>query len=250
MKPVESRWLLHRFRAFLAGDRPAIDGDFRMRQLALLVVTTFSACQCLQPVDERADAGRDAGSVFDAGARVDAGFVADAGARDAGSIDAGVECATAADCSATGPMQQFCGGLRPVCVNNRCLLECPVPDAGLRTCRSDTTDCLTCDGATRQCSMCDARVCTFTVDPVRGMCPAPFDDFEPFLVQPFSGRCGGGVLRDGGVVGTWVGSLSFGRILFDVPALGGTCLGSPLFTQVPRTLISCPACTFVAEGCE
>lgn len=220
-----------------------------MRRFALFALTSLSACQCLQPVDERADAGR----VADAGAQdggVDAGLIVDAGARDAGSTDAGVECTTAADCPATGSMQQFCGELRSACVNNRCLLECPVPDAGLRTCQSNTTDCLTCDGATRQCSMCDARVCIFTVDPVRGTCPAPFDDFQPFVVQPFSGRCGGGVLRDGGVAGVWVGTLGFGRILLELPALGGTCLGSPLSTQVPRTLISCPACTFVAEGCE
>lgn len=220
-----------------------------MRRLALLAFTTLSACQCLQPVDERVDAGR----VADGGARdagVDAGATLDAGSRDAGSSDAGVECATAADCPVTGVMQQFCGGLRSACVNNRCLLECPVPDAGLRTCQSNTTECLSCDGATRQCSMCDARVCLFTVDPVRGSCPAPFDDVQPFRVQPFSGRCGGGIIRDGGVDGVWVGTLGFGRILFDIPALGGTCLGSPLFTQVPRTLISCPACTFVAEGCE
>lgn len=220
-----------------------------MRRLALLAFTTFSACQCLQPVDERADAGR----VADAGARdggFDAGATLDAGPRDAGMSDGGVECTTAADCPVTGVMQQFCGGLRSACVNNRCLLECPVPDAGLRTCQSNTTECLSCDGATRQCAMCDARVCLFTVDPVRGSCPAPFDDVQPFRVQPFSGRCGGGIIRDGGVDGVWAGTLGFGRILFDIPALGGTCLGSPLFTQVPRTLISCPACTFVAEGCE
>lgn len=220
-----------------------------MRRLLLITLTSFSACQCLQPVDERADAGRDGGSASDAG--LGDGGASDAGtAVDAGRGDAGVECTTAADCTAAGPMQQFCGGLRSACVNNRCLLECPVPDAGLRTCQSDTTECLTCNGATRQCAMCDARVCTFTVDPTRGTCPAPFDDFQPFVVQPFSGRCGGGIVRDGGVAGVWVGTLGIGRILLDIPALGGACLGSPLFTQVPRTLISCPACTFVAEGCE
>jgi hypothetical protein len=31
---------------------------------------------------------------------------------------------------------------------------------------------------------------------------------------------------------------------------GGTCLASGLLTQVPRAIISCPACTFMAEGCE
>lgn len=220
-----------------------------MRRFAILLFTSFSACQCLQPVDERGDAGRDAG-VRDGGS-ADAGASTDAGSQDAGVRDAGaVECTTAADCAPPGVAQQFCGGLRAACVNNRCLLECPVADAGLRTCQSNTTECLTCDGATRQCSMCDARVCTFTVDPVHGSCPAPFDDVEPFVVRPFSGRCGGGLLRDGGVAGVWVGTLSIGRILLDIPELGGTCLGSPLFTQVPRTLISCPACTFVAEGCE
>ena len=94
-------------------------------------------------------------------------------------------------------------------------------------------------------------MCTFTVDPVRGTCKAPFDDVQPFVVQPLSGRCGGGILRvGGGVAGMWVRSLGIGRILLDIPSLGGTCLGSPLFTQIPRTLVSCPSCTFVAEGCE
>ena len=234
-----------------------------MRRLVVIALTTFSACQCLQPVDERADAGRDAGrgasdagptdaggGTSDAGLPDAGGGASDAGLPDAGRGDAGVACTTAADCTAPGPVQQFCGGLRAACVNNHCLLECPAPDAGQRTCQSNTTECLTCDGATRQCAMCNARVCTFTVDPVQGACAAPFDDVQPFVVQPFSGRCGGGILRDGGVAGVWVGSLGIGRILFDIPSLGGTCLGSPLFTQVPRTLISCPACTFVAEGCE
>ncbi len=228
-----------------------------MRRLSIIALTTLSACQCLQPVDERVDAGRDAGGggasdagLNDGGARDAGGGASDAGMPDGGSPDAGGACTTAADCTVPGPMQQFCGSLRSACVNNRCLLECPVADAGLRTCQSNTPECLTCDGATRQCAMCDARVCTFTVDPVQGSCPAPFDDFQPFVVQPFSGRCGGGIVRDGGVGGVWTGTLPFGRILLDIPALGGACLGSPLFTQVPRTLISCPACTFVAEGCE
>jgi hypothetical protein len=224
-----------------------------MRRLSLLALTTLSACQCLQPVDDRADAGlRDAGS-SDAGQDA-GGPQVDAGARDGGAVDAGddggIGCITAADCRAPRPVQQFCGGLASACVNNQCLLECPVPDAGQRTCQSDTPECLRCDGATRQCSRCNANVCTFTVDPVRGSCPAPFDDFQPFVVQPFSGRCGGAIVRDGGVDGVWVGALDLGRTLLDIPALGGTCLGSPLFTQIPRTLISCPACTFVAEGCE
>ncbi|MBE2254493.1 MAG: hypothetical protein IAE78_33500 [Myxococcus sp.] len=228
-----------------------------MRRLALLTLCALSACQCLQPVDERPDAGAADAGLSDAGTAptdaggVDAGLI-DAGFApiDAGASDAGGACTTAADCPMNAPTQQFCGGLRPVCVNNHCLLECPTPDAGLRTCQSATADCLTCNGATRECARCDANVCTFTVDPVQGRCPAPFDDFQPFVVQPFSGRCGGGVVRDGGLAGVWLGSMAMGRLLLDLPALGGTCLGSPLGTQVPRALISCPACTFVAEGCE
>jgi len=96
-----------------------------MRRCVVIALSTLSACQCLQPVDERADAG-----------------LRDGGSGDA-RTDAGVACITAADCTAPGPVQQFCGGLRAACVNNHCLLECPVPDAGQRTCQSDTTECLT-----------------------------------------------------------------------------------------------------------
>lgn len=81
-------------------------------------------------------------------------------------------------------------------------------------------------------------------------CPPPFNDFENFEVRPFSGRCGAAITRDGGIHGVWVGALPTGGSLISIPALGGTCLGSNLFTQVPRTVISCPACTFLAEGCE
>ncbi|MBL8922261.1 MAG: hypothetical protein JNJ54_25650 [Myxococcaceae bacterium] len=229
-----------------------------MSRALVVVLVSLAGCQCLQPVDERMDSGvrsdggpgggggRDGGS--DAG--VDAGGF-DAG-TDAGTADAGpVACVTASDCPSTNPMQQFCGQLQSACVNGFCLLECPTgADAGLKTCTSATTECLTCNGATRTCGNCNANVCTFSAQPVRGTCPPPFDDFQNFVVQPFSGRCGGGILRDGGFAGVWVGAMMNGRILVDIPALGGACLGSGLATQIPRTLISCPACTFVAEGCE
>lgn len=246
-----------------------------MSRALVVVLFSLAGCQCLQPVDERVDSGvrtdggatgggasgggasgggasgggtsgggaSGGGSVFDGG--TDAG--ADSGVADAGFV----ACTTASECPPPNPMQQFCGQLQAACVNGFCLLECPTPpDAGLKTCTSSTTECLTCNGAPRTCGNCSANVCTFAAQPVRGTCPPPFDDFENFVVQPFSGRCGGGIVRDGGLAGVWVGAMMNGRILLDLPALGGACLGSPLFTQVPRTLISCPACTFVAEGCE
>lgn len=222
-----------------------------MSRAVLAVLLATAGCQCFQPVDERADAGvrRDGGS-GDAGG----GSAMDAGStRDAGSVSDGgaPACMTAADCPAPGPMQQWCGQTQAACVNGFCLLECPTPpDAGLRTCTSSTAECLTCNGATRTCGNCNANLCTFSAQPVRGTCPPPFDDFQNFVVQPFSGRCGGGIVRDGGLAGVWVGMMMNGRLLIDIPALGGACLGSPLATQVPRTLVSCPACTFVAEGCE
>lgn len=82
-----------------------------------------------------------------------------------------------------------------------------------------------------------------------GACPPPFDDFEAHFVEPFSGRCGAGILGDGGLEGVWYGSLRQGSLI-EIPSLGGTCLASGLGTQVPRAIISCPACTFMAEGCE
>jgi hypothetical protein len=234
-----------------------------MSRALLVVLFSLAGCQCLQPVDERPDSGvrsdggasggAGGGTTLDGGG-ADAGLDggADAGALDAGSSDGGaVACRTASDCPGPGPLQQFCGQLQSACVNGFCLLECPTgPDAGLKTCTSSTVECLTCNGATRTCGNCNANVCTFSAHPVQGTCPAPFDDFQNFVVQPFSGRCGGGIVRDGGFVGAWIGVMMNGRVLLDIPALGGACLGSGLFTQVPRTLVSCPACTFVAEGCE
>lgn len=232
--------------------------------LLVVALSALGACQCLEPVDERMDGGSrsdggalqdggpDAGAPGDAGAAVDAGedagATADAG-RDAGVFDGGAACTTAADCPGAGTPFQFCGGLVPACVNQRCLFECPRFDAGPQTCLSATPECLSC-GLGPRCSRCDARACSFQVDPVVGACPAPFDDGDFHRVQPFSGRCGGGIVKDGGVVGVWVGSIEDGRALLEIPALGGTCLGSPLATQVPRTFISCPACSFVATGCE
>lgn len=69
-------------------------------------------------------------------------------------------------------------------------------------------------------------------------------------MEPFSGRCGGGIVLDGGLLGVWLGGLDGNTTLIDLPPLGGICLGSRLATGAPRTLVSCPVCTFVADGCE
>jgi hypothetical protein len=208
-----------------------------MSRTLVIFFMSLSGCQCLQPVDDRMDSGAPA----DGGAMLDAGWD--------GGTDAGLACRAASDCP-KGPVQQFCGALQSACVNGFCLLECPTaPDAGRKTCTSATSECLTCDGAPRTCTDCNANVCIFSAQPVLGTCPPPFDDFQNFEVTPFSGRCGGGIVRDGGIAGVWVGAMTNDRILLDIPALGGACLGSTLATQVPRTLVSCPACTFLAEGC-
>jgi len=223
-----------------------------MRHFIVMLCCTTLGCQCLQPVDERPDAGpRDAGSATDAGP-VDAGPTdagLDAGLVDAGvRPDAGVECVTSTDCTPRVRALPFCSG-GPVmsCVNSRCLVECA--GAGSRTCRTTSDRCLVCD-AGMQCASCAAPACTFRVRIVEGACPAPFLADSQHTVQPFSGRCGGGLLFDGGVSGLWLGQFAAGGTRLDIPELGGTCLGADLATGAPRTLVSCPSCTFVAEGCE
>lgn len=208
----------------------------RARLWLLLLLAGVPACQCFDPVAEGDDGGTHDAGVVDAGE--DAGSEEDAGA---------VECLTASDCTPPANLP-FCGPARSACVNHHCLIECGAPDAG-RTCTHDAgTECLTCDGA-NECVTCRSFTCRFDPQPLVGTCPAPFDDYMAFFVDPFSGRCGAAISRDGGLMGVWYGALSEGSLV-EIPALGGTCLASPLATQIPRAVISCPACTFVAEGCE
>ncbi|MCA2979399.1 MAG: hypothetical protein INH41_30775 [Myxococcaceae bacterium] len=208
-----------------------------MSRLVLSLLVVASGCQCLAIVDE----------VPDPGAPRDAG--ADAGAD--GGRAVGAACKAVSECVVPDGGLQFCDRLLAACVNGQCLLECGAGgDAGLGVCASSSSECLTCEGRGRSCGDCNPRRCVFSAQPVRGACPAPLDDFEDFVVEPFSGRCGGALVRDGGVAGVWVGALTGDRSLLDIPALGGTCVGSNLFTGVPRTLVSCPSCTFVATGCE
>lgn len=110
--------------------------------------------------------------------------------------------------------------------------------------------CLDCDAGAPLCARCRPPTCTFTLDPVVGRCPQPFEGQARFSVEPFTGRCGGGIVFDGGLLGVWLGALDGTTTMIDLPPLGGICLGSSLPTGAPRTLVSCPACTFVAEGCE
>lgn len=204
-----------------------------MRAALLVVLSSLCACQCFVPVSE--DGGREP----DAGGAVDGG-----GGQDAGPTP---ECRTYLDCPAPAPLP-FCGPARSACVNGHCLIECGEPDAG-RTCVHSTGEaCITCDGQ-QECAACRAFRCRFDPQPLVGTCPPPFDDFQAFFVEPFSGRCGAAITRDGGLEGVWYGALSQGSLI-EIPSLGGTCLASGLATQIPRAVVSCPACTFIAEGCE
>lgn len=201
-------------------------------RLLLVFLAAVPACQCFDPVAEGDDGG-----AHDAG-QLDAGSAEDAGAY---------ECVTASDCTPPANLP-YCGLARSACVNHHCLVECGEPDAG-RTCTHDAgTECLTCDGV-NACVTCNSFTCRFDPQPLVGTCPAPFDDYMAFFVDPFSGRCGAAISRDGGLMGVWYGAFG-GTSLVEIPVLGGTCLASPLATQIPRAIVSCPACTFVAEGCE
>lgn len=190
-------------------------------------LTTSLGCQCFVPVDE--------------------GF--DAGVRDAGLVlDGGVPCRRSSDCPRPAAAPPFCGDAAPSCVNARCLLECP--GSGGRTCSQSAVLCLDCDAGQPLCAGCRPQACAFTLDPVQSRCPPPFDSQARFTMEPFSGRCGGGIVFDGGLLGVWLGALEGDTTMIDLPPLGGICLGSRLATGAPRTLVSCPSCTFVAEGCE
>ncbi|MBE2250848.1 MAG: hypothetical protein IAE78_15025 [Myxococcus sp.] len=218
-----------------------------MRQLVFSIGLCLIGCQCLQPVEEQLDAGPADGGVDDAGA-FDAG-APDAGRVDGGgTFDAGVECVSASGCTPRLRALPFCsGGPVASCVNSRCLVECA--GVGGRTCSHPSERCLVCDGG-MQCSSCAAPACAFTVRAIEGACAAPFLPGATLSVRPFSGRCGGGVVFDGGLEGVWLGRFDQASSIIELPALGGTCLGTDLATGVQRTLVSCPACTFIAEGCE
>jgi hypothetical protein len=200
-----------------------------MRVIGLCLL--LSGCQCFVPVEE----ARDAGPV-DGGSRPspDAGL----------SQDAGAECRQASDCTPPA-MIPFCQGQAAACVDGRCLVECT---GSGRTCTSAQEPCYACTPGGQQCGNCGLTPsCSMTV--TGAGCPAPFTSGARVQVVPFSGRCGGALVLDGGFVGTWF-SIDGATSFHTIPALGGTCLGSDLFTGVPRTFISCPACSFVGEGCE
>lgn len=200
----------------------------------LLLGVVLSACQCLEPVDEaRQDGGSDAGA-SDAGK--------DAGYPDAGRV---AECVRSTDCPVVDAGSTFCGGLVASCVDGRCLAECP--RAAPRSC-SRSQRCLACNGDAGVCAPCEVLGCQgFSVEPIFGTCVAPFTESQAVVVRS---HCDGALEIDGGVVGTWVGDFDIQDSLLEIPALGGTCVGQDLFTGARRTLISCPACTFIAFGCD
>lgn len=221
-----------------------------------VVLLGIASCQCLEPVDERdggptsggSSGGSTAGGVSGGTSGGGAGGQAGGAAGGSGYDGGDPACTTAANCPA-GPNLRFCTDSRPVCVNGRCLYECGAADGG-QTCQTTTPECLTCSG-TAACAQCRSIACTFRVEDALGPACPPFGNLEEFSVQPFSGRCGAAIVRDGGVFGVWVGAVNgAGRSLIQIPSLGGACLGSNLYTGAPRTAISCPTCTFVVMGCE
>jgi hypothetical protein len=212
------------------------------------------SCQCFVPVDEfpARDAGlsvpkKDAGlvdsSVPDSGIEffADAGF--DAGARDSGIADAGFECVTSGQCPTTPT--PYCTNTFASCLDGRCVQGC----AESLTCTKDQEPCFQC-AVGRRCADCGRlRGCQMEVSGNLGSCSGILSRGNQMVVQPFSGRCGGALLFDGGIVGTWV-SFDQATSVITFPSLGLTCLGSDLFTGLPRTFVSCPGCSFIAEGCE
>lgn len=208
----------------------------------LLLLTLTSACQCFVPPEELSP---------------------DAGALDAGLVDAGldagdgrVECRQASECQPPPFMLDFCTAPGAHCLDGRCVWDC---NGGL-TCNRPTTDlgCAECQGA-RSCLQCGLPQClspgevVIGVQRPQGTCPAPFTEGAAFVLSPQRAPKACAVLidRDGGqVVGEWYGELDGGRRLLSIPALGGTCVASNLFTGAPRMRVSCPSCTFLSMGCE
>ncbi len=203
-----------------------------MRVLLLSVV--LAGCQCLEPVDERLDAGASDAAV------------GDAGVRDAGVPDAGVECRRASDCPASAVLVPFCTTLAPSCLSGRCVVECGTVG---RSCSPGAADCYDCAEKGTACGTCSATpTCTFEVDRVSGVCSPPFNDTATLSVVPVPSRCNGALVSDGGVVGTW---LSFDRQTSVVTVGALSCLATNLSTGARRTFISCPGgCSFVAQGCD
>lgn len=209
-----------------------------MRWLFLVAVSSAAACQCFVPPEE---------------------LLPDAGGPDAGAgagsrTDAGLECRQASDCTVPQVMLEFCSAPGAHCLDGRCVVDC---NGGL-TCNAPTatSDCIDCQG-TPSCRQCGFPRCLASNDVVLtvppGACPSPLADGGSFLVvaQRAPKPCGLLVDRDGGqAMGEWFGQLDGGRALLSIPALGGTCIASDLFTGLPRTRVSCPRCTFVWPGCE
>ena len=197
---------------------------------ASLIFVLAAGCQCFSPVGEGGDGGLDASSPD-------------------GGADAG-QCAVSADCTNTTALL-VCSGAAPAatCLDHHCVVECTAGRACTIT-GGFGTPCLVCTGEPSRCGGCPrARVCDLTV--TSGSCAGRFADGAVFRVNASTGTaCGGAIapLDGGAVAGTWwdVWSTSLGRI----DELGGFCSISNLYTGVPRSLVSCPACTFIAEGCE
>lgn len=242
-------------------------------------------CQCLVPVDDRADGGGDAGVTCDGGTdcrdagTTDAGTVdagpSDAGPVDAGTVDAGPSdagpgdagsrdggCERAAQCTAGAqPTINWCVVLPPgaafSCVANTCLWECPINGAK-RTCGIDG-GCLDCGDAGTDCPRLGncggpTGLLTTVVEP-GSQCATWPGTTLPFtsvtIARTASAECRYLAFHDGGTPSLgefW--RLANGDYLAYFPDFGGWCTGRSAFTGAPRGIFNCPACQFVLVGFE
>ena len=196
----------------------------------LLFVLGLSSCQCLQPVDE------DAGMTL----------------PDAAIQDAGPECTTAADCTGTPRVTEWCRNILQSdagfsCVDQRCVAQCA--DTAGQTCIQDRgVECLRCPPTTS----CIPPSCgggfefVYTVTELACTGPAPLAVGDRIRETARSdGGCGVQLFLQ-----TDAGEVLWGQMYLQsarglsarIDSLGGTCLVNDLPTGAPRSLIDCPRC--------
>lgn len=201
-----------------------------MRSLApLLLMAVCAACQCLQPVAESPDAGK----------QVDAG------------VDAGrtAECARASDCVPVTP-PRVCAftssSASRSCLDGHCVFDCQGP----RTCSMERGSCLSCDAGVPTCT---GGSCAAVNDGAAGRLyrtcsPGASDPLGAFLVRG-SATCNFDVFfADGGVFAelNLAGDEASGSgEVMEEPQV--TCTVRGLATALNRVELGCARCFYLLE---
>lgn len=204
-----------------------------MRALAVVLLSSLSACQCFVPVED------------DAGVSMD------------GSVPASGECTSPADCDGTAKVTRWCdvfgadGGAWS-CVQGQCVAQCST-QAGQTCVQDDATDCLKCP-ATAACTAPECtrsarftwRVSDITCSEdagiqsglvIRELVNAPNCGIPLVIERPNGDDAFGTLYEHGGLVRS-----------ARIESLGGVCLVQDLPTGLMRLLVDCPKCQFSLEN--